>query len=68
MQDEVVYLGFRINKNGIFSVKEKKSAEEPKNISELKLFLELLNYYHRYFQGFADTLELLHNLLRKGLK
>ena len=37
MQDEVVYLGFKINKNGIFPVKEKmvaiKNAEEPKNVS-----------------------------------
>ena len=72
MQDEVVYLGFKINKNEIFPAKEKivaiKNAEEPKNVSELKSFLGLLNYYHRHFQGFADTLELLHNLLRKGVK
>ena len=72
MQDEVVYLGFKINKNGIFPVKEKivaiKNAEEPKNVSELKSFLGLLNYYHIHFQGFADTLEPLHNLLRNGVK
>ena len=39
MQDEVVYLGFKINKNGIFPVKEKivaiKNAEEPKSVSQL---------------------------------
>ena len=72
MQDKVVYVGFKINKNGLFPVKEKivaiKNAEEPKNISELKSLLGLLNYYHRHFQGFADTLEPLHNLLRKGVK
>ena len=72
MQDEVVYFGFKINKNTVFPVKEKtfaiKNEEEPKNVSELKLFLGLLNYYHRHFQGFADTLELLHDLLRKGVK
>ena len=71
MQDEVVYVGFKINKNGLFPVKEKivaiKNAEESKNISELKSFLGLLDYYHRHFQGFADTLEPLHNL-RKGVK
>ena len=72
MQDEVVYVGFKINKNGLFPVKEKivaiKNAEEPKNISELKSLLGLLNYYHRHFQGFADTFEPLHDLLRKGVK
>ena len=61
MQDEVVYLGFKINKNKVFPVKKKivaiKNAEEPKSISEVISFLGLLNYYHRHFQGFADTLE-----------
>ena len=32
------------------------------------LFLGLLNYYHRHFQGFADTLEPLTSLLRNGEK
>ena len=72
MQDEVVYLQFKTNKNEVFPVKEKiaaiKNAEEPKNVSELKLFLGLLKYYHLYSQGFADTLEPLHNFLRKGVK
>ena len=72
MQYEVVYLGSKNNKNGVFPVKEKtviiKNAEEPKNASELKSYLGLMNYYHRHFQGFTDTLEPLHNLLRKGVK
>ena len=50
MQDEVVYLEFKINKNGIFAVKENvdviKNAKEPKNVSELNSFPGLLNYYH----------------------
>ena len=50
MQYEVVYLGFKNNKNGVFPVKEKtvviKNAEEPKNASELKSYLGLMNYYH----------------------
>ena len=72
MQDEVIYLGYKINKDDIFPVKEKieaiKSAEKTTNVSELKSFLGLLNYYHRHFQNFADTLEPLHNLLRQGVK
>ena len=72
MQDEVVYLWFKINKNWVFPVKEKtvaiKSAEEPRNVSVLKSFLGLLNYYHRHFQGFTHTLEPLHNLLRKRVE
>ena len=72
MQNEVIYLEYKINKDGFFPVKEKidaiKSAKEPTNVSELKSFLGLLNHYHRHFQNFADTLEPLHNLLRKGVK
>ena len=71
MQDEVVYLGFKINKNGMPTVKKIdtiKNAKKTENISELKSFLGLLNYYHRHFQGFADTLKSLYNLLRKGVK
>ena len=60
-----------IIQDGIIPVKEKidaiKSAKEPTNVSELKSFLGLLNYYHRHFQNFADTLEPLYNLLRKGV-
>ena len=67
MQDEVFYLGFKINKNRLFPVKEKlvmiKNAEEPKNVSELKLFLGLLNYYHRHL-----LIHLSHSIIFKGGK
>ena len=60
LQDEVVYLGFKINENGIYPVKEKteaiKNAKEPTNVSELKSFLGLINYYHRHFRNFADKI------------
>ena len=72
IQNEVIYLGYKINKDGIFPVKEKidaiKSAKEPTNFSKLISFLGLLNYYHRHFQNFADTLEPLHDFLRRGVK
>ena len=71
MQNEVIYLGYKIIKDGIFPVKEKidaiKSAKKPTNVSELKSFVGL-NYYHRHFQNFADTLEPLHDFLRRGVK
>ena len=41
LQDEVVYLGFKFNKNGIYPVKEKveaiKNTKEPTNVSELQI-------------------------------
>ena len=72
MQLEVFYLGFKINKHGVYPIKEKidsiKNARIPQNVSELKSFLGLLNYYHRHFRNFAEVLEPLHKLLRKDLK
>lgn len=72
MANEVIYLGFKINKYGVYPIKEKidsiKNAKEPQNVSELKSFLGLLNYYHRYFKDFSEILEPLHKLLRKGEK
>ena len=72
MQPEVIYFGFEINKEGIFPVPEKidsiKNAKSPTNTSELKSYLGLLNYYHIHFRDFAEVLEPLYKLLRKGIK
>ena len=66
---EVTYLGFRINKDGVLPLPEKveiiKNAQVPKNVTELKTFLGLINYYHRHLQNFLSFLEPLHCLLRK---
>ena len=42
MQDEVVYFGFKINKNRVFPAKEKIVAI--KNAEELKMFLNLNHF------------------------
>lgn len=39
-----------------------------KNVSEIKSFLGLLNCCHRHFQGFTDSVEAHHNLLKKEEK
>ena len=43
MQDEVVYLGFKINKNGIFPVKEK--IVTIKMLRNQKMFLNLNRFW-----------------------
>ena len=48
MRDEVVYLGFKVSKNGMLTVKKIdtiKSAKKTENISEVISFVGLLNYY-----------------------
>ena len=67
--EEVTYLGFKINKKGITPLSDRidslLNAPQPQNVSELKSFLGMLNYYHKYLNNIATTLESLHHLLRK---
>ena len=70
MCDEVEYLGFKVNKEGVSVIPEKVEdvlkAPEPTNLTQLKSFLGMLNYYHKYLPNLSTKLELLHALLRKG--
>jgi len=72
MVDEVIYLGFKINKEGVSTVDEKVKpileAPAPKDVHQLKSFLGMLQYYHRHLPNLASTLEPLHNQLRKNQK
>ena len=70
--DEVVYLGFKISRNGVETVEEKirpvLDAPIPTTTTQLKSFLGMLQYYHRHLPNLASILEPLHELLRKGQK
>ena len=72
MLDEVVYLGMLINKDGMRPVPEKieavRASPPPTNVSELKSFLGMLNYYQRYIPNSSAILEPLHRLLRKEVQ
>jgi len=57
MQHEVTYCG---------KVDAIKNAPEPKDVSQLRAFLGMLNYYVRILPDVATILEPLHQLLRKG--
>ena len=70
MQPEVTYCGYVISGGGIQPVVAKvdvmKNAPEPKDVSQLRAFLGMLNYYHRFLPDVATILEPFHQLLRKG--
>lgn len=72
MKDEVVFLGFKLDKKGISPVMDKVrqllDAHAPENVTQLKSFLGMLNYYHCYMPSIAMVLEPLHQLLRKDIK
>lgn len=69
MQPEVTYCGYVINGTGVKPVADKveaiQNAPTPKNVTQLRAFLGMLNYYHRFLPDVATVLEPLHNLLRK---
>ena len=70
MQPEVTYCGYVISGDGIQPVAAKvdaiKNAPEPKDVNQLRAFVGMLNYYHRFVPDAATILEPLHQLLRKG--
>ena len=68
MLPSVEYLGHRISSAGLQPTDEKvkalKEAPAPSNVSQLKSFLGLLNYYGKFIRNLS-TLPPLHRLLRK---
>ncbi|XP_072182146.1 uncharacterized protein [Diadema setosum] len=69
---EVTYLGHRISQTGIHPTEEKvtavKEAPTPTNVSELKSYLGILNYYGKFMPNLSTVLEALHVLLQKNTK
>ena len=69
MIPSVVYLGHCIDAEGLHPVTEKvkaiQDAPTPTNVSELKAYLGLLSYYHRFLPNLATLLAALYVLLRQ---
>ena len=68
----VEYLGHVIDQHGVHHSQEKvkaiKEAPEPHNISELRSFLGIINYYARFLPNLSTKLTPLYNLLQKEFK
>ncbi|XP_046604994.1 uncharacterized protein K02A2.6-like [Neodiprion virginianus] len=68
-KNEVCYLGFRINEEGIrrleAKIKSVKDAPKPKDVSELRSFLGSINYYGRFIENMAQKLRALYECLEK---
>jgi len=72
MQDSVEYLGHRIDAEGVHTTTSKVEAivkaPPPKNTTELRSFLGMVNYYGKFVPNLADKLHPLHALLKNGVK
>ena len=70
LQTTVEYLGHVIDAKGLHTSPKKcqaiTEAPAPKNVTELRSFLVLVNYYGRFIPNLASGLHPLNWLLRKG--
>ncbi len=72
MATEVVYLGYKINREGLHPVEGKvqaiQNAAVPTSVTEVKSYLGMLNYYGRFLPNLSHVLSPLHELLKKGVE
>ena len=68
---EVSYLGHRIDQEGLHPLNDKVraivEAPTPTNVSELRSYLGLLNYYGKFIPNLSTILAPLNKLQRKGV-
>ncbi|XP_062707298.1 uncharacterized protein K02A2.6-like isoform X1 [Aedes albopictus] len=66
------YLGHLITNNGLLPAPDKIStierAKTPENVTELKAYLGLFNYYNKFVPNVSVKLKCLYNLLRKDVQ
>ena len=70
MQDSVEYLGYHIDKEGLHStnknVEAVQRARTPRNLQELRSFLELVHFYGKFIYIVSTILQPLNQLLQNG--
>ncbi|UYV75691.1 K02A2.6-like [Cordylochernes scorpioides] len=70
LRREIQYLGHLIKEDGIRPLEDKiqglQKAKIPTNVSELRSFLGLVNYYGKFIPNLPELLEPLHKLLKKN--
>ena len=72
LQDSVVYCGHEISKEGLQKTKDKVESvvntPAPKNTTQLRAMLGLVNYYHKFLPNIGTEIRLLNELLEKEIK
>ncbi|UYV73340.1 K02A2.6-like [Cordylochernes scorpioides] len=71
-QESLKYCGHVIDKMGLHKTNDKiravLDAPEPLNVTQLRAFLGLITYYHKFIRNAANVLSPLYALLKKGTK
>ena len=67
-----MFLGHKVDVTGLHPVHEKvqaiQEAHTPSNVTELKAYLGLLNYYNKFLANLSTVLAPVHKLLQKDTK
>ena len=67
MASSVIYLGYKIDAEGLHLVADKvkavKDAPNPRNVAELKSYLRLLSYSSKFLPHLSTVLAPLYKLL-----
>lgn len=71
-QDRISYLGFDIDRNGLSKnsrhVESVLNAPDPGDVHEVRAFIGMVNFYSQFIPNFAEKMEPLYELLRKGIQ
>ena len=71
-QEGITYCGHKINANGLHKTQDKIeaviNAPVPENVTQLRAFLGLVNYYSHFLPNMASVLHPLYQLLKKDRK
>ena len=69
MNTHLFFRSRKVSKEGIQPLDDKveviTNAPAPKNVSELKSYLGMINYYQKFLPNLSSVLAPLHDLLRK---
>ena len=72
LSTQMTFCGHIVDKDGLHTCKNKVEAIEkapaPKNVTELRSYLGLLNFYGKFLRNLSSILAPLHQLLKKDAK
>ena len=72
LKSEVQYLGHPVDNEGLHPTEEKvqaiRNAPPPTDLSTLRSWLGMINYYHKFLPNMSTTLQPLYALLHKDTK
>ena len=72
LKDSLEFCGHTIDKDGLHKMKTKTEAvmpaPHPENVCQLRAFLGLVNYHHKFLPNLATELQALYGLLKKGVQ